>query len=404
MVAALAWFALPGLSSARGVSRRRSKSPSPAGCCAPACRRTPRRAAIRSPGDEASLADGAALFQQKCEVCHAYDGGGKTRDRRRRSFRAPPALRAAVPSLSRRRDVLSHPQRHPEHRHAGLGLAGSAGLAAGRCTSATCPRSRPLQRGRAAGSVAGAHYVGSQACQTCHQRDLSTAGRRRAWPTSCAIRSTHPDAIIPDLTKPDPLVDVHQGRHRLRLRQPLEAALFQEGRRRLFPAAGAVGRRRTKIWRRISCRTARTGGRRSIRRDNMQRPTGPLCDGCHSVNYDIDDQDRHRVECRLRAVPRRRAATHVAQPDARNIVNPARLDYVARQRHLHPVPLAGPAARAIPSRANITTGRSGYRRRPEAVAISGSSRSTSSARPPSPISPTAPRTRTACRATTSCRA
>ena len=21
--------------------------------------------------------------------------------------------------------------------------------------------------------------------------------------------------------------------------------------------------------------------------DNMQRPTGPLCDGCHSVNYNI---------------------------------------------------------------------------------------------------------------------
>jgi hypothetical protein len=22
--------------------------------------------------------------------------------------------------------------------------------------------------------------------------------------------------------------------------------------------------------------------------DNFQRPTGPLCDGCHSVNYDIN--------------------------------------------------------------------------------------------------------------------
>ena len=40
--------------------------------------------------------------------------------------------------------------------------------------------------------------------------------------------------------------------------------------------------------------------------DHMQRPTGPLCDGCHSVNYNIKTKDRHRVERRLREVPRRR--------------------------------------------------------------------------------------------------
>ncbi len=33
--------------------------------------------------------------------------------------------------------------------------------------------------------------------------------------------------------------------------------------------------------------------------DNMQRPTGPLCDGCHSVNYNIATKQGHRVERRL---------------------------------------------------------------------------------------------------------
>jgi len=30
--------------------------------------------------------------------------------------------------------------------------------------------------------------------------------------------------------------------------------------------------------------------------DNMQRPTGPTCDGCHSVGYDIQHQKSRRVE------------------------------------------------------------------------------------------------------------
>ena len=25
--------------------------------------------------------------------------------------------------------------------------------------------------------------------------------------------------------------------------------------------------------------------------DQMQRPTGPLCDGCHSTNYDIETKE-----------------------------------------------------------------------------------------------------------------
>ena len=98
-----------------------------------------------------------------------------------------------------------------------------------------------------------------------------------------------------------------------------------------------------------------------------------------------------------------RAASMSASPSRANIVNPARLDFVARQRHLHPVPFAGPAAEESDRRPVLRlAGRlsSGLR----ICGISGSSKSTSWARPPSRISPTAPRTRTGCRATTSCRA
>ena len=79
----------------------------------------------------------------------------------------------------------------------------------------------------------------------------------------------------------------HEGRHRLRLRQQMEAALLQESRRRLFPAAGAVGRH-AQIWRPYFVPNGADWWAPFYPPDNMQRPTGPLCDGCHSVNYNIE--------------------------------------------------------------------------------------------------------------------
>ena len=61
--------------------------------------------------------------------------------------------------------------------------------------------------------------------------------------------------------------------------------------------------------------------------DNMQRPTGPLCDGCHSVNYNIQTKTvtEWNVGCEKCHGP---GAAHAAKPSRENIVNPARLDFV----------------------------------------------------------------------------
>jgi hypothetical protein len=57
----------------------------------------------------------------------------------------------------------------------------------------------------------------------------------------------------------------------------------------------------------------------------MQRPTGPLCDGCHSVNYDIRTKTvtEWNVGCEKCHGP---GSEHVQKPLRSNIVNPARLD------------------------------------------------------------------------------
>jgi predicted CXXCH cytochrome family protein len=61
--------------------------------------------------------------------------------------------------------------------------------------------------------------------------------------------------------------------------------------------------------------------------DNMKRPTGPTCDGCHSVNYNVDTNavTEWNVGCEKCHGP---GSEHVRRPSRANIVNAARLNYV----------------------------------------------------------------------------
>src|SRR5258706_16436814 len=54
---------------------------------------------LSSAADSSSVAAGRELFRQKCEVCHAYDGGGKT-EIGSGAYPRPPALRELVLSMS----------------------------------------------------------------------------------------------------------------------------------------------------------------------------------------------------------------------------------------------------------------------------------------------------------------
>ena len=78
------------------------------------------------------------------------------------------------------------------------------------------------------------------------------------------------------------------------------------------------------------------------------QPTGPLCDGCHSVNYNVQTKSvaEWNVGCERCHGP---GSEHVRRPSAVSIVNPARLDYVRAndtciQCHSQGQPLANPIA------------------------------------------------------------
>ena len=61
---------------------------------------------------------------------------------------------------------------------------------------------------------------------------------------------------------------------------------------------------------------------------NLERPTGPTCDGCHSVNYDIRAKkpSEWNVGCETCHGP---GSAHVAQPSRANIFNPSQADAIA---------------------------------------------------------------------------
>ena len=245
-----------------------------------------------------------------------------------------------------------------------------------------------------------AHYVGSKACATVPRGRSTAAGTKT--PMANVVR--HADAVpsqsFPDLST-NPVFPFTTQRRRVRLRQHVEAALLHEGRRRLLPAAGAVGRRATRSGGRTSCR----------QRTDWWTPFYPPRQHAAADRPDVrrlplgrlrhPDEAGRGVERRLRALPRAGQRRTSRSPTRDNIVNPARMDAVARQRHVHPVPLAGAAAARIRSRASTTTGRSATASGCNLADFWQLEDHTLGADRRSRTSPTARRTRTGCRGTTS---
>lgn len=173
-----------------------------------------------------------------------------------------------------------------------------------------------------AGSAA---YVGSQACQRCHAPTYERWSKTRM---ANVVRDpkAHPDAVLPDFSNPDPLLTfklsdvafVYGSRWKQRYFTKVGDDYFPQ------PAQWDVTHR---VWRPYFVQPNTDWWVPHYPADNMKRPTGPLCDGCHSVNYDVKTHSviEWNVGCEKCHGP---GSDHVRQPTARNIVNPAKLDFV----------------------------------------------------------------------------
>jgi len=187
-------------------------------------------------------------------------------------------------------------------------------------------------------------YTGSAACKTCHSVTYERWSKTRM---ANVVRDPkeHPDAIIPDLSKADPAIVTFNK----------DAIAFTYGskwKQRYFTKVGddyfplpAQWDVANQTWSRYFVRDGTDWWVPHYPADNMQRPTGPLCDGCHSVNYNIQTKTvtEWNVGCEKCHGP---GSAHVARPSRANIVNPARLgargNDVCIQCHSQGQPLANP--------------------------------------------------------------
>ena len=169
-------------------------------------------------------------------------------------------------------------------------------------------------------------YVGSAACKTCHS---AIYARWQKTPMANVVRDPkeHPEAIIPDLTKPDPLVKFKKEDIALVYGSIWKQRYFTKVGNDYFPL-GAQWDITHQIWRAYFVANNTDWWVPFYPADNMKRPTGAAVRRLPFRELQHPDQDRHRMERRLRALPRTRRRSH-REPHRGNIVNPARLNTVA---------------------------------------------------------------------------
>ena len=277
--------------------------------------------------DPAEIAAGRDLFREKCEVCHANDGNGKTPTGAGEYPRAPP-LGATVASISDG-EMFYHIRNGI--RNTGMPAWNMPDRQIWQLVAFT--RSLPIVAPIAADGTApvqsvpvpDAHYVGSAACKTCHQ-DIYGRWSKSRMANVVRDPRQHSDAIIPDFSKFDPLLTfskddiafVYGSRWKQRYFTKIGDDYFPQ------PAQWDVTH---KMWRRYFVPNNADWWAPLYPPDNFKRPTGPLCDGCHSVNYDVEAKtvSEWNVGCEKCHGP---GSAHVARPVRDTILNPARFNYV----------------------------------------------------------------------------
>ena len=169
-----------------------------------------------------------------------------------------------------------------------------------------------------------AHYVGSQACEKCHAQIYD---RWKKTPMANVVRDpkVHPDAIIPNLAT-NTVAKFTKDQVALVYGSIWKQRYFTKVGDDYFPlgAQWDVGNHK---WGPYHVPDTGDWWTAFYPTDNMQRPTGPTCDGCHSVNYDIHTKQvtEWNVGCERCHGP---GSEHVANPLRTNIANPSRMNAV----------------------------------------------------------------------------
>jgi predicted CXXCH cytochrome family protein len=282
---------------------------------------------LRAHLDAADVTAGRDVYRQKCEICHAYNGSGKSEIVAGQYPRAPDLRDPVVQGMSDG-ELLFHIVNGI--RHTGMPAWTLPTRRAWQLVLYLRELPRLVVSVTAvptpqAADVAGAHYVGSQACQNCH-RDIYDRWKKTRMANVVRDPHEHPDAIVPDLTKPDPLVTFTKEDVAFVYGSRWKQRYFKKVGDDYFPLPAQWDFTHRK-WSPYFVKNGTDWWSTLYPPDNMQRPTGPLCDGCHSVGYDIETKKvaEWNVGCERCHGP---GSEHIAHQGRPNIINPAKLDYV----------------------------------------------------------------------------
>ena len=192
--------------------------------------------------------------------------------------------------------------------------------------------------------AAAASYVGSTACARCHA-PIYDRWKQTRMANVVRDPKEHPDAIIPDLAQPNPLVTFTRDQIAFVYGSKWKQRYFTKVGDDYFPL-GAQWDVTHRQWRPYSVAMGTDWWTAFYPPENSGRPTGPTCDGCHSVNYNVKTKTvtEWNVGCEKCHGP---GSNHVARPARDTIVNPARLDpigavNVCLQCHSQGRPLVNP--------------------------------------------------------------
>ncbi len=287
---------------------------------------------LKNPLDTAAespdVSAGRIVFRAKCESCHAYNGSGKT-EVSAGEYPRPLDLRGRTVQAMTDGELYFHIKNGI--RHTGMPAWNMPDrqlwqlVAYLRHLPIVASLSPEKETEPTISLAASAHYVGSPACKECHA-EIYARWKKTTMARVVLDPREHPEIIIPDLTKPDPLQTftrddiglVYGSRWKQRYFKKVGDDYF------VFPAQWDVTH---KQWRPYFVKNGTDWWAPFYPPDNFQRPTGPLCDGCHSVNYDIATKKvtEWNVGCEKCHGP---GSEHVDHHGKGGIVNPARLDYV----------------------------------------------------------------------------
>ena len=290
----------------------------------------PRKARIEKnpwPATADVLKEARESYMDRCAVCHGVDGSGQTQ--------VGSDLYPKVPDLrSPRTQRLTDGEIRYIIRN-GVRLTGMPGWAKPHdeqgddswklvlfIRSLGIPSKAEEQE--QVSTANSAHYTGSKSCEKCHAEIYE---RWRKTPMANVVRDPreHPEVIIPDLSTntiakftKDDVALVYGSIWKQRYFTKRGDDYFPE------PAQWDIT---GHLWRKYFVAKGTDWWEPFYPPDNMQRPTGPTCDGCHSVDYNIHTKQvaEWNVGCEKCHGP---GSEHVEHPTRANILNPARMDYV----------------------------------------------------------------------------